>query len=50
MRFAKLWRPASLVAATLSCILVLGACSAGSLGSSDKGGGTTLRPSTPNRT
>jgi raffinose/stachyose/melibiose transport system substrate-binding protein len=42
MRFAKRWRPASLLAATVACILVLGACSAGSLGSSDEGGGTTL--------
>ena len=42
MRFAKSWRPISLLAATLACILVLGACSAGSLGSSDEGGGTTL--------
>ena len=42
MRFAKSWRPVSLLAATVACILALGACSAGSLGSSDKGGGTTL--------
>jgi raffinose/stachyose/melibiose transport system substrate-binding protein len=42
MRFAKSWRPVSLLAATVACILVLGACSAGSLGSSDEGGGTTL--------
>jgi raffinose/stachyose/melibiose transport system substrate-binding protein len=42
MRFAKRWRPVSLLAATVACILVLGACSAGSLGSSDEGGGTTL--------
>jgi hypothetical protein len=43
MRFAKSWRPVSFLAATLACILVLGACSAGSLGSSDdEGGGTTL--------
>jgi raffinose/stachyose/melibiose transport system substrate-binding protein len=42
MRFAKRWRPVSLLAATLACILALGACSAGSLGSSDEGGGTTL--------
>jgi raffinose/stachyose/melibiose transport system substrate-binding protein len=42
MRFAKSWRPVSIFAATLSCILALGACSAGSLGSSDEGGGTTL--------
>src|SRR5215207_9698985 len=44
MRFAKRWRPVSLVAATVACILALGACSAGSLGSSDdEGGGTTVR-------
>jgi len=42
MRFAKLWRPVPLVAATVACILALGACSAGSLGSNDEGGGTTL--------
>ena len=43
MRFAKRWRPVSLLAATVACILALGACSAGSLGSSDdEGGGTTL--------
>jgi raffinose/stachyose/melibiose transport system substrate-binding protein len=42
MRFAKRWRPVSLLAATVACILVLSACSAGSLGSSDEGGGTTL--------
>jgi raffinose/stachyose/melibiose transport system substrate-binding protein len=42
MRFAKSWRPVSLLAATVACILALGACSAGSLGSSDEGGGTTL--------
>jgi ABC-type glycerol-3-phosphate transport system substrate-binding protein len=42
MRFAKRWRPLSLLAAAVVCILALGACSAGSLGSSDKGGGTTL--------
>jgi raffinose/stachyose/melibiose transport system substrate-binding protein len=42
MRRAKSWRPVSLLAATAACILLLGACSAGSLGSSDKGGGTTL--------
>jgi raffinose/stachyose/melibiose transport system substrate-binding protein len=43
MRRAKSWRPISLLAATVACILVLGACSAGSLGSSDKSGGTTIR-------
>jgi raffinose/stachyose/melibiose transport system substrate-binding protein len=44
MRFAKRWRPVSLLAATVACILALGACSAGSLGSSDdEGGGTTIR-------
>jgi len=43
MRFAKLWRPVSLIAATVACVLALSACSAGSLGSSDdEGGGTTL--------
>jgi raffinose/stachyose/melibiose transport system substrate-binding protein len=42
MRFASRWRPVSLLAATVACILALGACSAGSLGSSDEGGGTTL--------
>jgi raffinose/stachyose/melibiose transport system substrate-binding protein len=42
MRVAKSWRPVSLLAATVACILALGACSAGSLGSSDEGGGTTL--------
>jgi raffinose/stachyose/melibiose transport system substrate-binding protein len=42
MRFAKSWRPVSLLAATVACILTLGACSAGSLGSSDEGGATTL--------
>jgi raffinose/stachyose/melibiose transport system substrate-binding protein len=42
MRFAKSWRPVSLIAATVACILALGACSAGSLGSSDEGGATTL--------
>ena len=42
MRFAKRWRPVSLLAATVACILALGACSAGSLGSNDEGGGTTL--------
>jgi raffinose/stachyose/melibiose transport system substrate-binding protein len=42
MRFAKRWRPVSLLAATVACILALSACSAGSLGSSDEGGGTTL--------
>jgi raffinose/stachyose/melibiose transport system substrate-binding protein len=42
MRFAKSWRPVSLFAAIAVCILALGACSAGSLGSNDKGGGTTL--------
>ncbi|HEY6707566.1 MAG TPA: extracellular solute-binding protein, partial [Actinomycetota bacterium] len=42
MRFAKLWRPVPLLAATVACILALGACSAGSLGSNDEGGGTTL--------
>jgi raffinose/stachyose/melibiose transport system substrate-binding protein len=43
MWFAKSWRPVSLLAATVACILVLGACSAGSLGSSDdEGGATTL--------
>ena len=42
MRFAKSWRPVSLLAATVACVLALGACSAGSLGSSDEGGGTTL--------
>jgi raffinose/stachyose/melibiose transport system substrate-binding protein len=34
MRFAKSRRSVSLLAATVACILVLGACSAGSLGSS----------------
>jgi raffinose/stachyose/melibiose transport system substrate-binding protein len=44
MRFAKTWRPVSLLAAAVACILALAACSAGSLGSSDKGGGgTTLK-------
>ena len=42
MRFAKLCRPVPLLAATVACILALGACSAGSLGSNDEGGGTTL--------
>ena len=42
MRFAKSWRPVSPLVATLACILALGACSAGSLGSSDEGGGITL--------
>jgi raffinose/stachyose/melibiose transport system substrate-binding protein len=42
MRFAKSRRSVSLLAATVACILVLGACSAGSLGSSDEGGGITL--------
>jgi raffinose/stachyose/melibiose transport system substrate-binding protein len=43
MRFATSWRPVSLLAATVACILALGACSAGSLGSSDaEGGATTL--------
>jgi raffinose/stachyose/melibiose transport system substrate-binding protein len=43
MRFAKSWRPVSVLAATVACILALGACSAGDLGSSDdEGGGTTL--------
>jgi raffinose/stachyose/melibiose transport system substrate-binding protein len=42
MRFAKSWRPVPLLAATVACILALGACSAGSLGSNDEGGGTTL--------
>ena len=42
MWFANRWRPVSLLAATVACILALGACSAGSLGSSDEGGGTTL--------
>jgi raffinose/stachyose/melibiose transport system substrate-binding protein len=42
MRFANRWRPVSLLAATAACILALSACSAGSLGSSDEGGGTTL--------
>jgi raffinose/stachyose/melibiose transport system substrate-binding protein len=42
MRFAKSWRPIPLLAATVACILALGACSAGDLGSSDEGGGTTL--------
>jgi raffinose/stachyose/melibiose transport system substrate-binding protein len=42
MRFVKRWRPVSLLAAAVACILALGACSAGSLGSSDEGGGTTL--------
>ena len=43
MRFAKSRRSVLLLAATVACILVLGACSAGSLGSSDdEGGGTTL--------
>jgi raffinose/stachyose/melibiose transport system substrate-binding protein len=41
MRFANRWRPLSLLAATVACILALGACSPGSLGSSDEGGGTT---------
>ena len=36
MRFAKRWRPVTLLAATVACILALGACSAGSLGSSDE--------------
>jgi raffinose/stachyose/melibiose transport system substrate-binding protein len=43
MRFAPSRRPVSLIVATLACVLVLGACSAGSLGSSDEGGGTTLK-------
>ena len=43
MRFAKSWRPVSLLAAAVVCILALGACSAGSLGSSDEGGGTTIK-------
>jgi raffinose/stachyose/melibiose transport system substrate-binding protein len=42
MRFAKRWRPVSVIAAIAVCILALGACSAGSLGSNDEGGGTTL--------
>jgi raffinose/stachyose/melibiose transport system substrate-binding protein len=42
MRFAKSRRPVSLFAATVACILALGACSSGSLGSSDEGGGTTI--------
>jgi raffinose/stachyose/melibiose transport system substrate-binding protein len=42
MRFAKRWRPVWLLAAIAVCILALGACSAGSLGSNDEGGGTTL--------
>ena len=42
MRFAKLCRPVPLLAATAACILALGACSAGSLGSNDEGGATTL--------
>jgi raffinose/stachyose/melibiose transport system substrate-binding protein len=42
MRFAKFRRPVPLLAATVTCILALGACSAGSLGSSDEGGGTTI--------
>jgi raffinose/stachyose/melibiose transport system substrate-binding protein len=42
MRFAKYRRPISLLTTTVACILALSACSAGSLGSSDKGGGTTL--------
>jgi raffinose/stachyose/melibiose transport system substrate-binding protein len=41
MRFANRWRPLSLLAATVACILALGACSPGSLGSSDEGGGAT---------
>jgi raffinose/stachyose/melibiose transport system substrate-binding protein len=43
MRFAPFRRPVSLVVATLACVLALSACSAGSLGSSDEGGGTTLK-------
>jgi raffinose/stachyose/melibiose transport system substrate-binding protein len=42
MRFAKRWRPVTLLAAAVACVLALGACSAGSLGSSDEGGATTL--------
>jgi raffinose/stachyose/melibiose transport system substrate-binding protein len=43
MRFAKSWRPVSLLAATLACSLAVAACSAGSLGSSEnKKGGVTL--------
>jgi len=42
MRFANSRRPVSLLAAMVACILALSACSAGSLGSSDEGGGTTL--------
>jgi raffinose/stachyose/melibiose transport system substrate-binding protein len=43
MRFAKTWRPVSLLVATVACVLALSACSAGSLGSSDdEGGGITL--------
>ena len=42
MSFAKSRRSVSLLAATVACILALGACSAGDLGSSDEGGGTTL--------
>jgi raffinose/stachyose/melibiose transport system substrate-binding protein len=41
MRFAKYRRPVPLLAAAVACILALSACSAGSLGSSDEGGGTT---------
>jgi raffinose/stachyose/melibiose transport system substrate-binding protein len=41
MRFAKSWRPVSLLAATAACVLALSACSAGSLGSSDDEGGAT---------
>jgi raffinose/stachyose/melibiose transport system substrate-binding protein len=43
MRRAKSWRPIPLLAAAVACVLVLGACSAGSLGSSDEGGGNTIR-------
>jgi raffinose/stachyose/melibiose transport system substrate-binding protein len=42
MRFANSRRPVSLLAAMVACILALSACSAGSLGSSDEGGETTL--------
>src|SRR4029453_9624698 len=42
MRFAKSWRPVTLLAAMVACILALGACSARSLGSSDEEGRTTL--------
>jgi raffinose/stachyose/melibiose transport system substrate-binding protein len=42
MRFATSRRPVSLLVATVACVLALSACSAGSLGSSDEGGATTL--------